>query len=302
MTDPARLVRTVRELPDPRSLQALPLPDRVLLADPTYFDVETVQNPHMEGNVDGIDRYLARLQWRQVEDAYRSLGMPVDVLPPQPFLPDFVFCANQTLPVPAGLLSAGPTAIRSIMRSARREPEVPHVVAALEKLGVEVLGLDPYLVPRFEGTGDALWHPRRALLYGGRGPRSTEQAYEFVSAWTGVPAVLLNLIDPRFYHLDTCLAPIDEITAVCFPGAFDDEGLAMLRRCFPRLLEVGEADAMWMFCNGHSPDGKTYIVQEGSAAAADLRALGYELIEVETGEFRKAGGSVFCMKLAWWST
>ncbi len=301
MTDPACLVRGVQALPDPRTLQALPLPDRVMVADPTYFDVETVQNPHMEGNVDGIDRYLARLQWREVVEAYRSVGMPVDVLPPEPFLPDYVFCANQTMPVPSGLLSAGPAAIRSIMRSARREPEVPHVVEALEQRGVEVQNLDPYLVPRFEGTGDALWHPGRALLYGGTGPRSTEQAYRFISTWTGVPVVLLNLVDPRFYHLDTCLAPLDEHTAVCFPGAFDDEGLDVLRRCFPRLLEVGEADAMWMFCNGHSPDAKTYIVQEGSAAAADVRALGYEVIEVETGEFRKSGGSVFCMKLAWWS-
>jgi N-dimethylarginine dimethylaminohydrolase len=39
------------------------------------------------------------------------------------------------------------------------------------------------------------------------------------------------------------------------------------------------------------------VLQKGSASAcADLRRLGFKPVEVDTSEFMKSGGSVFCMK------
>ena len=254
----------------------------------------------MELNVGRVDRFLARQQWRELLRTYQRLGVPVTVLPGQPLLPDIVFCANQILPVPPGMLAAGASGVRSIMKSAHREAEVGHIVAALEGQGLPIEALNPYEVPRFEGTGDGIWHPGRALLYAGVGPRSAEEAWLRIGAMTGIPVVLLNLVDPRFYHLDTCLSVVDERTAVMVPRAFDDDALRILRQSFPRLIEIAGDDAMNMFCNGHSPDGRHYIVHEGSEAADTLRAMDVDVIEVDTSEFLKSGGSVFCMKLHYW--
>ncbi len=296
-----RLIRTAADAVDPRSLPAVPRANRVLMAEPTFYDVANVENPHMEENIGRVDRFAARRQWRDLLRHYQRLGVQVTVVPGQPLLPDLVFTANQVLPVPPGLMGEGAGGIRSIMKSAHREPEVAHIVSALEAQGLIIESLNPYEVARFEGTGDGIWHPGRALLYGGVGDRSCEEAWLRVGAMTGAPVALLKLVDPRFYHLDTCLSVIDERTAVIVPHAFDLDALGILRTQFERLLEVSVDDAMKMFCNGHSPDGRHYIVQPGAEAADDLRALGVEVVEVETGEFLRSGGSVFCMKLHYWA-
>jgi N-dimethylarginine dimethylaminohydrolase len=51
-------------------------------------------------------------------------------------------------------------------------------------------------------------------------------------------------------------------------------------------------------CNAHALDGKTVIMQRGAREAVSrLGALGFRVVEVDTGEFLKSGGSVFCLKM-----
>jgi N-dimethylarginine dimethylaminohydrolase len=272
------------------------------MVEPRFYDVERVINPHMEGNVGRVDRFVARHQWRSLVEAYRSIGQRVDIMEGQPLLPDLVFCANQALPMPPGLGAEGGSAVMSLMRRASREPEVRWIERFLGSQGLHIEHLDPWSVPSMEGTGDGLWHPGRALLWGGVGPRSRPEAWARVSAMAGVPVMLLRLIDPRFYHLDTCLSFVDEETAVLFPGAFDDAGRALLAALVPRLIEVDEAEAMNMACNGHSPDGRHYLVQRGSPRCnGRLAEIGLEVVELDTDQFLLSGGSVYCMKLHWWS-
>ncbi|MCO4769408.1 MAG: amidinotransferase [Deltaproteobacteria bacterium] len=297
-----QLIRTVAELPDIEALPRIPRPNRILLVEPEFYDVEYVINPHMAAYVEGVDRLLARQQWLSLRRAYETLSDPVEVLPGEPFLPDFVFTANQALPVPPGLLAEGPSAVLSIMKSSRRQPEIRPYAAALEERGLHLERLDPYVVRAFEGTGDGSWHPERALLLGGVGPRSTTAAYERISAWTGVPVVLLELTDPRFYHLDTCLSPIDSQCALYYPGAFTDEGVALIEAVYPEAIAVQEAEAVNMVCNGHCPDGQHFLVHPGCPSTfAALEARGLEIVLLDTSEYLKSGGSVFCMKLHYWS-
>jgi len=297
------LIRTLDAVSSlPAVLPELPPPTRVLMADPEFYDVEYVGNPHMEGNLGRVDRFAARSQWRGLVEAYESLGIPVDVLPAVPLLPDFVFTANQVLSFPAGMLAAGPSAVVSIMNSARRQAETTLVSDFLTGAGLHMEQLNPYVVPGFEGGGDALWHPGHALLYGGVGPRSTIDAYEHLNAWTGVPLVVLTLTDPRFYHLDTCLSLLDADTALYYPGAFDREGVRILERLFPALLAVTEDEAMQMICNGHCPDGRTYLVQGGCERVnLWLAERGFVVRALDTSEFLLSGGSVFCMKQHYWA-
>ena len=291
MTDPALSLD---------ALPAIPRPGRVLLTTPDHFEVAYVINPHMEGNVGGVDPSRARSQWEGLREAYEAVGTEVSVVEGQPGLPDMVFCANQTLPyrTPGGERGA----VLSRMHAPERKPEVEHYARFFRGEGYEVHGLDPDLPGDFEGMGDALWHPGRYLLWGGYGYRTDRAVYERFADKMGFPVVPLALTDPDFYHLDTCLCPLDEHTALVYPGAFDEAGLEAIRTHFARVLEAPEREARELFaCNAHSPDGRHVLIQRGCAETNGLlREAGYDVMELDTDEYLKSGGSVFCMKVMFW--
>jgi N-dimethylarginine dimethylaminohydrolase len=150
--------------------------------------------------------------------------------------------------------------------------------------------------------GDALWHPGRYLLWGGYGFRTDRAAYDVIAERLDVTVLALHLSDPDFYHLDTCLSPLDETTALYVSAAFDDDALALIELGFETLIEVPDQEARTLLAgNAHSPDGTHVLIQEGCTETnRRLRAAGYEPVELATDEFLKAGGSVFCMKQMYW--
>ncbi len=282
------------------ALPAIPRPGRVLLTTPEHFEVAYVINPHMAGNIGDVDTGKARQQWEALRETYERIGMEVATLPGASGLPDMVFCANQTLPyiTPGGERGA----ILSRMHAPERKAEVDHYAAFFQAQGYETHGLDPDLPGDFEGMGDAIWHPGRYLLWGGYGYRTDRAVYERLSSKMGFPVVPLALTDPEFYHLDTCFCPLDEDTVLIYPGAFEEEGLAEIRERFARVLEAPEDESRELFaCNAHCPDGTHVIIQQGCTVTNGLvREAGYEVIEVDTSEYLKSGGSVFCMKVMYW--
>lgn len=273
-----------------------PAQTRVLMADPEYYAVEYVINPHMEGHVGSVDRRRAREQWEAVRAAYAGLGYRVEVLPAAPGLPDLVFTANQSFPFvrPDGRRGV----VLSRMASEQRRPEVELLRAWHAADGAEIVELDGIEGP-FEAMGDALWVPGRRVICGGFGYRTDLAVYERLSQIVEAPVAAFELADPRFYHLDTCLSLIDERTALWVPKAFTEAGAELLAAMFPRLVEVPVREAEELFAaNGHSPDGRHFLVQSGcTETIAAVRDLGLEVIELDTSEFLKSGGSVFCMKL-----
>ena len=90
-------------------LPRLPAPRRVLMADPSAFDVASALNPHMtdaSGALKRVDRARAREQWSELKRAFEALGLAVDVVAPLAGQRDLVFCANQVLPLPAAAMRA----------------------------------------------------------------------------------------------------------------------------------------------------------------------------------------------------
>lgn len=281
-----------------------PLPDfdALWMADPRDFEVEYAINPHMRdaaGALKVVDRGEARAEWEALRRCFEGLGCRVEVVPALDGHPDLVFCANPGLPVPGCVTGDGDRWVPSRMASAERAGEVEHLAKFAAARGWRVEPLEGP-AERFEGTGDGLWHPRRRLLWGGVGSRSEAAAWEELAQRYELPVVRLRLADPDFYHLDTCLALVAEDTCLWFPGAFDAAGRALVRALVPRAIEVGEEEARRGFaCNAFSPDGEHVVIQRGlEETNARLRDAGFEVLEVETGEYRKSGGSVFCMKLA----
>lgn len=271
-------------------------PERVLMCTPDHFDVVDVKNAFMEGRAGTVDRARARSQWEALAGVFRSLGRDVAVVEGVEGLEDMVFCANQMLPD----LDADnrPYAVLSRMYHPSRRREVPHFRAWAESAGYRTVDLDPR-VDMFEGMGDAIWHPQRRLLWVGHGHRTSLTAIYAVAEAVAAEAIALKLVHPSFYHLDTALCALAPDAVMIFPGAFTSEGNAMVRSVFPRVVEVSEREATEFFaCNALALGGRTVVLQRGAVeTVARLRAEGFDVVEVDTSEFMKAGGSVFCMKL-----
>ncbi len=288
-------------LPRPTDAPARPRPNCVVLTTPEHFDITYVINPHMEGHVGSVQSDVAWQQWKALRAAYTALDMHVHVVDGVKGLPDMVFCANQTLPYynpetdTAGV-------VLSRMHAPERRDEVPHYRAFFDDQDYAVHTLPSEVPGSFEGMGDALWHPGHAALWGGYGFRTDIDVYEALHDLLGVHVYALHLDDPDFYHLDTCLSVLDADTALYYPGAFDDDGRALLEHGFSTLIEVPEHEARNLFaCNAHCPDEQHVLIQEGcTTTEANLRDAGFTPVPLDTSEFLKAGGSVFCMKVMAW--
>ena len=77
-----------------------------------------------------------------------------------------------------------------------------------------------------EGAGDALFCGD--ALFAGYRTRSDVHAHQWVGQKFGVRVLPLELVNPRFYHLDTCFCPLAPGEAIYFPDAFDAYGRRVL--------------------------------------------------------------------------
>lgn len=268
----------------------------VLLCPPTHFDILEVHNVHMEGRVSSVDPNRAAQQWNQLADEIAQLGLRVEHLEPQEERADMVFTANPSLP---GVDREGRRfAILSRMRHASRQPEVEAHENWLRSSNTPLVRISDGVTGTFEGGGDGVWHPDHFVLWGGVGPRSDVACYEDLSQQLDLPIALLDLRDPSFYHLDTCLATLGSGRAAAVRAAFDEQGWALLGTAFADVVEVDEAEARACLAgNLYCPDGVNVLLPAGAKVTRKrLEAIGLRVKELDTGEFLKSGGSIYCMR------
>ncbi|PYI78978.1 MAG: amidinotransferase, partial [Verrucomicrobia bacterium] len=59
--------------------------------------------------------------------------------------------------------------------------------------------------------------------------RSDIQSHRAVAEMLGCLVISVELVDPRFYHLDTCFCPLPDGGVFWFPEAFDEYGQRAIR-------------------------------------------------------------------------
>jgi|SRR5579884_2727609 len=280
---------TIEQIP------VMELPNQLLMCPPQFFQVREVKNEFMRSHIGNVDAARARIQWEQLRSTFEDCGITVQLLDALPECEDMVFTANPSF---NGRAANGERiCVPSRMAFSSRQPEVAAHRAWFDMHGYTIKEL-PEDVERFEGGGDALWHPGRELIWAGVGARTERRAHDALGAIFGVRVVSLELADPRFYHLDTCFCALSERTVLMYPGAFTESGLAQIRELFADVIEVDEEEATRsLACNAAAFHGDAVVVQAGAARIVrELTRRGFTVREVETGEFLKSGGSVFCMK------
>jgi N-dimethylarginine dimethylaminohydrolase len=260
-----------------------------LMCPPTLYDVNYVINPWMEGNVKHSSRRNATRQWERLHAALAGLAR-VELVRQQAGSPDMVFTAN------AGLVSRGVVALSRFLHP-ERQGEEPHFRKWFDDSGFAVREL-PRDVP-FEGEGDALFEADNSRLWAGHGIRSRELSHAYLQETWGVEVISLRLIDPRFYHLDTCFCPLFGGYILYYPQAFDAASQAKIasRYASEKRIEVSVQDALRFACNAINV-GTTILLNEVSAQlTCCLEGHGFSVIQVPLTEFLKAGGAAKCLVL-----
>jgi N-dimethylarginine dimethylaminohydrolase len=270
--------------------------DRALFCPPTYFEIRDVKNPFMRG-AGPVNIEKAQAEWDDVRRAFEEAGVATEVIPAVPDLEDMVFANNQVF---VGQTREGERFIvPSHMRFPSRQREVPYFVEWFRGRGYRVVELD--LTNEFlEGHGDLLWHADGSKVWAGHGFRNSRGGVErFAEAMhkLEIDVIPLELVDGRFYHLDTCFAPLTAEAVVIYPGAFSREALASIRANCPRVHEVEEQEALGFVCNGVAANGRFITPRLDSGLIRALARESLEPVVVETSEFEKSGGSVCCLKL-----
>ena len=258
-----------------------------LMCPPRLYDVNYVINPWMAGNVHASSRASAAAQWQSLYEAVSNIAY-VELIDPEPGSPDMVFTAN------AGLEHNGTVAVSSFFHP-ERQGEEPHFRRWFQQAGYTVIDI-PRATP-FEGEGDALFSVDGRCLWVGHGPRTGLSSHSALAHIWDTPSSPLHLIDPRFYHLDTCFAPLEGGYVMYFPDAFDHLSLHRIEAFYPpeKRIIVREADALCFACNAINT-GRTIILNKVSSKLSEqLEMRGFAVVQIALSEFLKAGGAAKCL-------
>jgi N-dimethylarginine dimethylaminohydrolase len=262
---------------------------RILMCPPDHFGVDYVINPWMENQIGRADLRVARAQWHNLSRGLAA-SAALDFVAPAEGLPDMVFTAN------AGLV-IGDTVALARFQAKERRPEESLFRDWFEARGYKIASWPEEIA--FEGAGDALPDRAQPLIWCGYGWRSHARAAGRLADIFGREAVGLRLIDPRFYHLDTCLCPLSGGWLMYYPAAFDEASRGEIAARVPaeRRIEVGEADAMGFACNAVEAGGFVFMNACSPALRAHLAAAGFQPVVTPLSEFLKAGGGAKCLTL-----
>jgi N-dimethylarginine dimethylaminohydrolase len=256
---------------------------RYAMTPPDFFAVEYAINPWMDVATP-VDVHVARAQWDALHQTYLRLGHHVDLIEPVPGLPDMVYAAN------GGFIAHG-IAIVARFRFAERAGESRAYSEWMSSLGYRPVATRHVN----EGQGDLLMAGDMVLA--GYGFRTDRRAHPEIAAALGIPVVSVELVDPRFYHLDTALAVLDDHTIAFYPPAFSAAAQDQLHALFPDAIVVGSADAYVLGLNVVSDGLHVVLPAAATGFATQLREAGFQPVGVDLSELLKGGGSIKCCTL-----
>ncbi|MGC9953226.1 MAG: arginine deiminase-related protein [Rhizomicrobium sp.] len=271
----------------------------LLMTDAGHFEVSYVINPWMKPSAWSEDREghfrAAQAASAALAKALAAAGAEVIRSEGAPGLPDMVFPANAAIVLDRRALVAR-------FRYPERCGEEPLFLETFENFRARGL-LDT--VEQFpegcfqEGAGDCIWDATRQRFWAGFGQRSVREAAAVIETFFDVPAIPLELVSSRFYHLDTCFLSLSGGEVVYYPKAFSAEGLAAIRDAVPKedLIEASNDDATGFCVNAVNIGRQIVMAQPKDGLRAKLSERGYVVTGLDLSPFIMAGGGAYCMTL-----
>jgi N-dimethylarginine dimethylaminohydrolase len=255
------------------------------MCPPDFYGIHYEINPWMDMSRQA-EHAVAVAQWHALHQNIIDAGAKISLLEPVMGLPDLVFTANAAM-------IYRKQALLSRFRHRQRQGEQPYNRRWFAENAFEIAEVPENF--NFEGAGDALFCGD--TLYAGYRMRSDAAGHQQIGRMIGCRVIPVELVDARYYHLDTCFCPLAEGQAIWYPPAFDEYGQRAIREHIKNLIEAEQGEAERFACNA-VVIGKRVITNTGcDKLHAALAARGYEPVATPLDEFVKAGGSAKCLTL-----
>lgn len=255
---------------------------RVLVCRPSHYQVNYSINPWMVPGSVNVKRAMD--QWKTLIDIYQRLGVAVEIIDQEPQLPDMVFTADQ------GIIKNNRVLLSNFRYPERQGERSPYKKWFLEHNFITLSAPDDCF---FEGHGEAIFWRDKLLL--GVGFRANKEAASAISKKLGIEVIPLQLVDPKFYHLDTCFFALNSETAFFYPQAFSESSQKMLQKVVPQLFAFTNNEVTGFAANSIVTDHHVLINTGCPSFTRRIRQLGYEAQELKMSEFVKSGGSIHCL-------
>ncbi len=271
----------------------------ILMCAPEHFAVTYSINPWMNPAAwDPASQTLTRQahrEWKRLHQRLLQLGAAIDLMPPVPALPDLVFTANAAVVM-------DDTALVAHFRYAERQPEEAQFEGHFQDLIAAGVLRAVKTMPEgicLEGAGDCVWDKSRQMFWMGYGPRSDLAAAKVVSETFGLETAALELVDPRFYHMDTALSALPNGEIMYVPSAFNAEGLKQIHdRATPeQRIELKPKDAAIFAANSVWIGDQVVMSGASIGLKRQLETRGYRVFTNNLGTYHRSGGSAFCLTL-----
>ena len=254
-----------------------------LVCWPDFFDVTYDINHWMHNQEGKVDKEKAQHQWKNLISSLRLVSQ-IEYLDGVEGLPDLVFTAN------AGIVQ-GNLVVVSKFSTTERQPEEAVFLEHFSKRGCVVRQTNL----KYEGEGDHL-RDNEGRHWMGSGFRTEKGAAWELEKILGHRINILELVDPRWYHLDTAFCPLPFGGVMWYPGAFSEFSQNLIRTSFIQSIEVDLDDALKFCCNCVCVDDHLFMPQ-GAKIVDKLYDLGYNVWQGDLSEFLKAGGAAKCLVL-----
>jgi len=267
---------------------------------PDYFEVSYAINPWMDPKFwDGDRQELVRrshAEWQSLVQAFTDLGADIQLQAPVPGAPDIVFTAN------AAIMLDGKALLGRFLDDERRIEE-PFNEAFFRDLVRKGMLDDVQTFPKGmiqEGTGDCSWDPTRGHFWVGYGQRSRIEAVDLIEDYFGRKVVPLELVDPKFYHVDTCLSVLSTGHIVYFPSAFSADSRRLIEHeagGADWLIAAGPEDAEMLAVNLVNLGDTVVMAACSKSLEAAINKVGFHVIRTPLTSFGMSGGAAFCLTL-----
>lgn len=260
-----------------------------LMCRPDHYTVNYVINPWMEGNINRPNEGKAAVEWDGFISGLREVA-EVSVIQQADGLPDMVFSAN-------GAFILNGVATVANYRHPQRQGEEPLYDDWLSQNGFRTVRIPRTIA--FEGAGDALHDKTRRIIWAAWGFRSDLESHPLLAEIHQTRVASLHLVDERFYHLDTCFAPLDGGHVMYFPGAFDAASQRLIEEIVEpdKRIVVSLADALRFVCNAVEASGHLFVNDCSPELEAQIAATGLKVHRTYMSQFLMAGGANRCLTL-----
>jgi len=224
---------------------------------------------------------------------------------PQHNLPDMVFVANGGLCLP----TITNTIILPYMKYNQRQEELKYLEEIYKSINLNTIQFPGSDSAPFEGQAELKWFHNGTKAICGYGHRSTIETFNIIQNLLEklykknklIPPKLLvvPLESPDYYHLDVAMLEFDDTKCIVHKKAFSNASINMMKR-FLGDDNINVIDTNDKMCLNAVVDNKILITHKitDSNIKLDLEKFtNKKIIEVDTSEFEKSGGSVRCMTL-----